>query len=199
MILKIFSFISLTLLTLFLLWGLGWLWFATSIALTTPEQEEIKTDAVVVLTGGNGRITAGLNLLERQTAPKIFISGVNENVIKEDIYANWHKSTAVKTNNKPCCVYLGYEAKDTAGNALETKNWVLKNNISSFRLVTSSYHMPRAYLEISKILPEIKIIPHPVFSNDFKSWEGRFWSLTFSEYNKTLVRWLRLRHEQKAL
>lgn len=194
MILKTFSSISIALLTLFLLWGFGWLWFATGIALSSPEQEDTKTEAIIVLTGGNGRISAGLNLLANKTAPKLFISGVNKDVTKGDIYASWKNPT----KNKPCCIYLGYEAEDTSENAIETKNWVLENEISSFRLVTSSYHMPRAHLEISKALPETKIILHPVFSDDFKAWKGRFWSLTFSEYNKTLVRWLHLKDRKKA-
>lgn len=188
MILKSFSFIAAALFTLFIVWILGWLWFATTIALTAPDKEQVKSDAIVVLTGGNGRVNAGLDLLADKVASKLFISGVNKDVQKADIYRSWKKPTA----DKPCCIYLGYEAEDTVGNAAETQNWVRKNDIETMHLVTSRYHMPRAYQEISRALPETNIIRYPVVTADFENWKGRFWTLTFSEYNKTLISWLNL-------
>jgi len=128
---------------------------------------ETKSQAIIVLTGGNGRITEGLRLLN----DKIQSSKIN---IPKDI----------------CCISLGYNSTDTITNATEVEQWVLENNINSFRLVTSSYHMPRAILEIRDRLLDINIIKHPVLTDDFESWKGRFWILTFSEYNKTLLRWM---------
>ena len=89
-------------------------------------------------------------------------------------------------------MYLGYQATDTSGNAQEVKEWIEKNKIKSFILVTSKYHMPRAYLEISKSLKDREIHRYGNESYEFTPWKGRFWSLTFSEYNKTLVQWVRL-------
>lgn len=193
MFLKVFSFISMAFFTLFILWALGWMWFATTIALAKPNQPEMKTDAIVVLTGGNGRINEGLDLLNRKAAPKLFISGVNKDVRNEDIFRSWQNPTTPQ----PCCIFLGYAAIDTEGNAVETKAWVKEHDIKSIRLVTSTYHMPRAYQEISKILSGVTIIQHAISTDDFQPWQGRFWHLTFSEYNKMLVRWLRLNnHEQ---
>lgn len=185
---RIFTFIITTCMTLILIWAGGWLWFATTVALATPEESKEKTDAIIVLTGGNGRINAGLDLLSMKKADKLFISGVNEDVSSDDIYASWHDPSAAR----PCCLALGYKARDTLGNADEVKEWVDKNNISSFRLVTSSYHMPRASMLIERALPGKKIINHPVFSNDFEPWKGRFWELTFTEYNKSLISWANL-------
>lgn len=174
--------------TLFLLWGFGWLWFATTIAMAAPDNKNNKTEAIVVLTGGNGRINAGLNLLAKEVADKLFISGVNHEVKEKDILASWKNPTP----QKPCCIFLGYKAEDTMGNAVEVKEWINNNNINSLQLVTSSYHMPRAHLEISRVLPNTEITPYPVLTDDFEPWKGRFWPLTFSEYNKTLVSWLHL-------
>lgn len=186
---KIFSFLSMAFLTVFVLWGVGWLWFAAAVTMTAPEQEQKATEAIIVLTGGNGRVNEGLNLLHDDKAPKLFISGVNKDVSKNDIYASWQN----KNGARPCCVYLGYEAIDTSGNADEVKKWVRKNNITSMRLVTSNYHMTRAFLEVSTALPDVNIIRHAVISSkDFENWRGRFWSLTFIEYNKSLIQWLRL-------
>ena len=52
--------------------------------------------------------------------------------------------------------------------------------------------MPRASMLIERALPEKKIINHPVFSSDFEPWKGRFWELTFTEYNKSLISWANL-------
>ncbi len=186
MISKFFNFIFIPLLTLFIIWGLGWLWFATNIAIGKPTQDKTKTDAVIVLTGGNGRINAGLNLIGENMAPKLFISGVNKDVTKEDIFKSWKNPISPR----PCCIFLGYKSIDTISNATEIKEWVNKYDIKSFRLVTSSYHMPRAAMEIKNLLPDTQIIKNPVFTDDFVSWKGRFWELTFSEYNKTLIRWM---------
>ena len=192
---KIFSFICAAFFTPLLLWAIGWLWFASTVAFANPPEEIETTQAIVVLTGGNGRVNAGLDLLAKDSAPKLFISGVNKGVTKDDIYASW-KNPA---KEKPCCIYLGYEAEDTIGNAIETREWLQKNEVKKITLVTSSYHMPRAKQELSKTLrEEIEIIPYPVFSDDFEPWKGRFWSLTFSEYNKTVVRWLGLNNSEQG-
>ena len=180
---KNFTFILITFFTLLLLWGLGWLWFATTVAMSAPDSKVEKTDAIVVVTGGNGRINAGLDLLSQNTADKLFISGVNQDVKEKDIFQSWKNPT----DKKPCCVYLGYKAENTTGNAVEVKEWVEENNINSFLLVTSSYHMTRANLEISRLLPDKKIAQYPVLTDDFEAWKGRFWTLTFSEYNKTIA------------
>lgn len=190
---KTFTFILMAFFTLFILWGVGWLWFATTVAMAAPESKIEKTDAIVVLTGGNGRINAGLNLLAKEASDKLFISGVNQDVKEKDIFDSWKEPTSPK----PCCVFLGYKAEDTTGNAVEVQEWVEQNNINSLQLVTSSYHMTRANLELSKALPKKKIIQHPVLTDDFEAWKGRFWTLTFSEYNKTLVSWLRLNNGGK--
>ncbi|MEM6811900.1 MAG: YdcF family protein [Pseudomonadota bacterium] len=185
---KITSFFIGALLTVILTWILGWLLFATSIAVAQPETGTEKTSAIVVLTGGNGRINEGLNLLDENKASKLFVSGVHEKTTKDDIYNSWKKPVDERRSKKgPCCLHLGYEATDTYSNAQETKEWVDEKNIKSIRLVTSSYHMPRANLLMKRFLPDTNIIQHPVFSDDFQPWKGRFWPLTFSEYNKWLA------------
>lgn len=187
MTLKLFNFIFLTFLTVLLLWVLGWLWFATSIAIAQVSEDKTKTDAIIVLTGGHGRVDAGLDLLASGLAPKLFISGVNQDVVKADIFQNWKNKNI---NKKPCCVYLGYKSTDTISNAIEVQEWVSENKINSLRLVTSSYHMPRAYLEVRSLLSDIKIIKHPVFPTYSNFWKAPFWKITFTEYNKTIIRWM---------
>lgn len=176
---------------LFIAWILGWFWYAASIAMIKPVETIKNTDAIIVVTGGNGRINAGLDLLDDGKAPQLFISGVNIAAQKSDIYDSWVRPQSKrKLGNKPCCVYLGYEALDTNQNAIEVRDWIDKNNIKTIRLVTSTYHMPRT-LHLMKVnLPNIKIMPYPVFTDDFEPWKGRFWSLSFSEYNKFIFSYI---------
>jgi len=166
---------------------MGWLWFATAIAVAEPLEAKVKTDAIIVVTGGHGRVNAGLDLLDDNKAPKLFISGVNKAAKKSDLIKSWKRPLSLRNSNEePCCVYLGYEALDTNQNAIEVSDWVKKNDIETIRLVTSTYHMPRTLHLMRQNLPNTVIKPYPVFTNDFEPWKGRFWSLSFSEYNKYL-------------
>ncbi|MBU0864395.1 MAG: YdcF family protein, partial [Alphaproteobacteria bacterium] len=56
---------------LFLAWVLGFAWFALLLPLPAPAQ---KTDAIVVLTGGPGRIDRALERLEAGDAKRLLIS-----------------------------------------------------------------------------------------------------------------------------
>lgn len=188
MFVKTLNFMTMTVLTLLILWALGWVWFASAIAFGSDNEAPPQADAIIVLTGGNGRLNAGLDLLHKGIAPIMFISGVNTDTDKNDIYKSWKN----KTDPSPCCIELGYEARDTAGNAVEVQSWVRANNMRHFVLVTSRYHMSRAYLEIKRSLPDTQITKFVTDTQDFQPWEGRFYSLTFSEYNKMLIQWLRL-------
>lgn len=181
--------LAMTFVTILVIWGLGYIWFASAIAFGSENDKPPKSEAIIVLTGGNGRINDALDLLKDKIAPTLFISGVHQGTTKDDIYNSWKN----KTSAKPCCLVLGYQAVDTSGNAKEVQEWVNDQNIESFVLVTSRYHMPRAYMQISNMLPETQIHKHVTDSEkDYEAWQGRFWSLTFSEYNKMLIEWLRL-------
>ena len=66
-----------------------------------------------------------------------------------------------------------------------------QEGFNSLRLVTASYHMPRSLLEFSRVMPEVRIIPHPVFPERVK--QERWWaspgtaSLIVAEYQKYLL------------
>ena len=183
MIHKSITFLIATILTLGVLWGIGFLWFAASVSTMAVPPSSQKTDAIIVLTGAQGRIDTGIKLLQDGAAKKLFISGVNKNVTVHDL---------TKEAKVPGSITLGYNATDTKGNADETGQWVKDNKIESIRLVTSSYHIPRALLELGRQMPGVIILNHPVKTGDEYDLKARaYWSLTFREYNKTLLTWVR--------
>lgn len=185
---RLFSYLLMAFVTLVLIWALGFIWFAANVVTMKPEYMDEKTDAIIVLTGGDKRVNEGLDLLANGKADKLFISGVNQQVKPEELVALW-------PGNKEkvlCCITLGYNAEDTGDNAMESDEWIGANNIKSIRLVTSNYHMARSGLIFHQKMPTLEIYRHPVVPADFDPWGSQFWPFAFEEYNKFLLTWLRL-------
>ncbi|MEM7779282.1 MAG: YdcF family protein [Pseudomonadota bacterium] len=131
---------------LLLAWALGFLLFAV----TLPQPAgRISTDAVIVPTGGAGRIAQGLAVLDEGLAPKLLVTGVDPEVTPEEFAAEFDVDEEAMT----CCISLDYVAVDTRSNATETADWVATNRITSLRLVTTDWHMRRAAGELDRTLP----------------------------------------------
>ena len=124
------------------LWAAGLIWFAEDIPREVADTTT-RTDAVVVLTGGAGRLSTGIRLLDEQKARKLFVSGVYRGVDVAQIL----RVVRHRGSNLDCCMVLGHTADDTQGNAEETARWMAEEHYTSLRLVTSSYHMRRSLLE----------------------------------------------------
>ncbi len=170
-----------------LVWASGLYRFSQLIPQPLPDNQ-VATDAIVVLTGGAGRVGEGLSLLERGLAKKLFVSGVYRGVDVQELL----KVARRAPGNLECCIALGYAADNTRGNARETADWMRRENISSIRIVTASYHMPRSLLEFRRALPaDVRIVPHPVFPDGFptESWWRNVSAmrLAISEYHKYLL------------
>lgn len=157
-----------------LVWMLGFAAFMFSVGRPVDER---KTDAVVVLTGGSGRIDRGLEALRSGDAKRMLVSGVDPDVKPGEFAAQYHVSKKMLADS----IDLGWQAVDTRSNADETATWVKAHGYKSVRLVTSDWHMPRAKLELSKTLPDVEVIGDGVPSNP------RF-SMLLREYHKYLVR-----------
>lgn len=132
---------------LFLVWVIGFLWFV--VALPQPA-DGAKTDAVIVPTGGPGRIARGLEVLDQRLAARMLVSGVDPEVRPGEFAAEFE----VGAERMACCVTLGFAAVDTRSNAAETAKWVAQNEVRSLRLVTTDWHMRRAASELERALPD---------------------------------------------
>ena len=177
-------------LALIMLWlgGLGWFVAGSLLLRGDPSAP---TDAIVVLTGGRLRLETGIVLLAAGGAKKLFISGVNQRVDRDELL----RPFGLATERAACCIVLGHAADNTFGNAHETASWMRDEHYRSLRLVTSWYHMRRSLLEFDRAMPEITIVAQPVFAHypepeSWWSWHGAV-VLILGEYHKYLAAWLR--------
>lgn len=182
---KIRRFCLYMLLPCLALWVTGLLCFAALVN-KKPVDENTKTEAIVALTGGTERLATAVELLKQGKAQKLLISGVDRKVDWLNL-AQTIDELPPELNDK---IVLGHVARNTTENALESLAWMKRNGFTSLRLVTASYHMPRSYSEFKNVMPDIKILPHPVFPQTFKhadwwKWRGST-ALIVSEYTKFL-------------
>ncbi len=167
-------------------WFAGFFWFIEQIP-RSIEEPDAMTEAIVVLTGGAGRLGAGLELLARGRGEKLFVSGVYRGVEVAEIL----RASRQSPEKLECCVELGHDAVDTRGNANETSQWMAAEGFTSLRLVTASYHMPRSRVEFRRAIPAARLIAHPVFPaqvriGDWWRWPGTA-ALLIGEYSKYLI------------
>lgn len=163
----------------------GFLFFATVVMRSpTTDAPTQRADGIVVLTGGTQRISAGSQLLKRQRGKRLLISGVNRRTKKSDITA----LADLSAETRACCVDLGYDALDTPGNAKETAEWAEQNKFRSLIIVTSSYHMPRSFAELSRRMPNTELIAYPVLPENFRS---TFWWLNANATRVILFEYLK--------
>lgn len=171
---------------------LGFLAFL-DMAAATPDAPLRRTDGIVVLTGGGERVRTGLTLLLDDPAARLLVSGAHPDVTLADLAA----SAGVPAGPLQARVTLGRTARSTRGNAVETAAWVRTEDIRSMRLVTAGYHMPRATLEIRRLLPPgVEVVPHPVQPPGLRESDAggraRTWTLFLGEYAKLIGAWLGL-------
>ena len=161
---------------LIILYALGF--FLFSITLAGPASSDARSDAIVAITGGEGRIEQGIAMLEEKRGKRMLVAGADPSVTKRDLV---HRLGG-KRRLVDCCVDLGSESVDTRSNAEEAKRWIAKRHYNSVRLITSDWHMRRAEYEFRRQLgDDVTIVPDAVRS------EPRFITL-FGEYNKYLLR-----------
>ncbi len=149
------------------------------------------TEAIIVLTGGGDRVETGLRLLEQGAAPRLLVSGTSAGLTLAEL-ARAHGRDPAALAGK---VTLGQAAATTLGNAAEVAAYARGRRISSLRLVTAGYHMPRALLELRRAAPGLVVVPHPVTPAALREPSGRGrglpglrrWTLLSGEYLKYVM------------
>ena len=162
-----------------------------------PIADVARADGIVVLTGGPLRLEAAGALLEGGRADQLLVSGVNLRATEPQV----RRLLGVSDANFACCVELGFEARDTIGNARETTAWferlsdeevgtLGRGEGRSLIVVTSNYHMLRALHELKRSLPDVALTPYAVQGLDLRGdwWRSAAnWRLLVSEYGKLFL------------
>jgi uncharacterized SAM-binding protein YcdF (DUF218 family) len=173
----------------------GFLCFTSTIA-SKETQFDATADGIVVLTGGASRIDDAVELLASGRGQRLLITGVAPTTNIADLAHRLRE----REHWFGCCVDLDYSAVNTIGNAVETRRWVLDRGFRSIVVVTSSYHMPRAMLEIGHRLPGVTLIPFPVVTEQRRA--EPWWTsaasakVLVSEYLKYIVAAARIGFDQ---
>jgi uncharacterized SAM-binding protein YcdF (DUF218 family) len=185
---KFLTFIAI----LVLIWLIGLFAFADRVRGYAPAAEPARADAIVALTGPSAeRVNAAVRLLEQDKGQRVLISGVNREVRRQELRALTPGSTRLFN----CCVDLGFEARDTVGNAQEIAAWADSKGYDSLIVVTSDYHMPRALTEIRAAAPGVELTPYAIETpslDDTRWWKAavtaRRMTLEYMKYLAALVR-----------
>jgi uncharacterized SAM-binding protein YcdF (DUF218 family) len=174
---------------------LGFLVFVYSLD-RVERWPETRTDGIVALTGGAERVGDAIDLLAQGYASRLLISGVNERTSRAAIA----RLNPGQRRLFDCCVDLDYRARNTIGNAIETRRWIERNRFRSVIVVTSNYHMPRTLIELDNVLPEARVVPYPVVNDQRRpdDWwrDPTTLRLLVSEYTKFLAGWVRTKFER---
>lgn len=140
----------------------------------------------VVLTGGAGRVREGIALLSQKLISKVIISGVHENSTLDRIFPE----ILFYPEINPDDVVLERTSSSTAGNARHSLTVVEALKCQSILLITSDYHLYRAFRTFQRIYPaNIKISQYAVASDrlvyrDKKIFDSLYWWTVSEEWVK---------------
>ena len=145
----------------------------------------VKTDAILVLAGGRGRVEEGIRLYREGQGRYLFLIGVDPSVRKGDLFRERQGEPGGEG------VFLEKVSRNTLENALYGRELIDGRDIRSIRLITSRYHMKRAILIFRNVLPkDVALYPHPVDSRNLKeTWwsHGGSLRLLVTEFSKYLL------------
>ncbi len=146
----------------------------------TPRQ--VQVDAIVVLTGGKGRVEEGLRLFREKKGQQLFLIGVNPSVRKPELYIPGPDDPPEEN------LVLEQQSRNTLENAIYGRDLLMAHNVNSIMLITSRYHLKRSAILFRNALPEqVSIYPYPVDSSNLQEiwWNHRAsLKLLFSEFYK---------------
>src|ERR1041385_7494630 len=114
-------------------------------------------EAIVGLTGDQGRIPKALDLLRYRGTPLLITSGTGKAATRKDL-VNMQGHSAVNIQTVWKKILLEPRSGSTIENAEESGKLLLQNGIRRVILVTSEYHMLRALRIFKSVMPRLEII-----------------------------------------
>jgi uncharacterized SAM-binding protein YcdF (DUF218 family) len=175
-------------------WLLGLWQFARLVPPASPPPKG-QYDVIVALTGGTGRIPYALDLLKAGRAEALFITGVGDGFSVDDIAAIERAPRGSDLARLKPRIFYGEKARDTIGNAQETKAWLATHPYKRVLVVSANYHIPRVQLIFQHYLPDYTLtfvpIEPPRFNRVHWLTHSNSLRLMLSEYQKLLLSWVR--------
>jgi uncharacterized SAM-binding protein YcdF (DUF218 family) len=133
---------------------------------TLPAPAGPPADAILVLTGGENRIQEGYSAWREGKGKELYILGTEGGSRVERILPGRPALSPEELRR----IHVEDWSGNTLENAYSAKGVVLERKFARVILVTSGYHMPRAYLTLRTVLPRsVSIYVIPVGS-DWKAW-----------------------------
>jgi len=120
------------------------------LSLRDPGSPAGNADAIFVLTGGEGRIQEGYRAWSGGAARDLYILGAGRKVPVTRIVPEASRISAEALSR----IHVEGWSENTLENAFSAKSAVGEGKYSRVILVTSDYHVPRAYLVFRKVLPK---------------------------------------------
>ena len=161
----------------------------TGFVLLAQDRPPVQSaDAIVVVTGGAGRLEHGVRLFQDGMGKKLLISGVHPDYSSKTLLTN----SDLTIDEIDCCVELDAQPLNTVANATQTALWARQNHFRSLIIVTSAYHMPRTLLEMRRAAPDIDFQTQLVTPTADRSFFSRLFDhnnaiLLTKEYGKLLA------------
>jgi uncharacterized SAM-binding protein YcdF (DUF218 family) len=122
--------------------------------------QAFRGDCALVLTGGQGRVRAGFDLLQRGDVRKLVISGVNPNVTLDEIFPQIDIYPGVQRFN----VLIENHSRTTYGNVVHSLPILERLRCQRVILVTSQLHMARAKKLFEKNASSLDFEAYSVYS-----------------------------------
>jgi len=123
-------------------------------------------DVILVLSGGENRIQEGFRAWKEGKGRELYILGAGKGAKLERILPGHPALSPGELRS----LYIEGWSENTLENAFSAKAAVSERGYTRLILLTSDYHMPRAYLAFHRVLPkEISIAVIPVRSE----WRNR--------------------------
>lgn len=121
-----------------------------------------EADAILVLTGGENRIAEGFRAWKEGKGKELFILGAGREATLSSILPAGTEVSPAELMR----IHIEGWSETTLENAFSAKSAVVSQGYREVILVTSDYHVPRAYLALRKVLPPgVSISVIPVVSN----------------------------------
>ena len=137
---------------------ISYLDFIHQVKDSISQKQPPASDAIVVLTGEADRLTSAINMLDANLGRRLLISGVNQDVSRDELEGHLSPDTEVFA----CCVDLDYLSQNTRDNAENASYWAKRHQFNRLLIVTSDYHMPRSLLMLKQTMPTVDLVPAAV-------------------------------------